>query len=117
MDAIHDIPPADRSDTRKDLLVQVATEWMNARSAKCGFVFRPHKDQSNNPMELDPVQVLGYRVMRMDRGKNQQKLSVGVLDLQGQLEVSNPESFVDSINQGFGRAKAFGCGLMLIKRA
>lgn len=116
MDAIRR-EPGDRAETRKRLLNQVATRWMSERGVKCGFAFceEVHGEDAN-PMHVGPIQVLGYRTMRMNRGKGKQQLSVGVLDLQGELEVRDPALFVDSVNAGFGRAKAFGCGLMLIKR-
>jgi CRISPR system Cascade subunit CasE len=43
-------------------------------------------------------------------------MRVGVLDFEGMLVVEAPELFLASVAQGFGRAKAFGCGLMLIRR-
>jgi CRISPR system Cascade subunit CasE len=33
------------------------------------------------------------------------------------LEVQAPHVFVRALHRGFGKAKAFGCGLMLIRRA
>lgn len=117
MDAIRSTPPGDRADARKRLLNQVAARWMSNRGAKCGFALREEANAKNiDPMHIGPIQVLGYHAMRMDRGRGKQKLSVGVLDLQGDLEVRDPPLFVKSVNDGFGRAKAFGCGLMLIKR-
>jgi CRISPR system Cascade subunit CasE len=40
-----------------------------------------------------------------------------MLEMTGRLEVNEPEAFLSHLSQGFGRAKAFGCGLMLIRRA
>jgi CRISPR system Cascade subunit CasE len=40
----------------------------------------------------------------------------GVLDISGVLEVHDPDRFLLRLAQGFGRARAFGCGLMLIRR-
>lgn len=37
------------------------------------------------------------------------------VDYQGSFEVVNPEHFLKQYSAGFGKAKAFGCGLMLIK--
>jgi CRISPR system Cascade subunit CasE len=50
----------------------------------------------------------------MDRPKA--AIRIGVLDLEGVLVVSDPARFCHCLAQGFGRAKAFGCGLMLIRR-
>ncbi len=41
----------------------------------------------------------------------------GVLDLEGEIEVTDPAAFATALAQGFGRAKAWGCGMMLIRRA
>jgi CRISPR system Cascade subunit CasE len=38
------------------------------------------------------------------------------LDFHGQLTVNDPGQFRDVIANGLGRSKAFGCGLLLIKR-
>jgi CRISPR system Cascade subunit CasE len=40
-----------------------------------------------------------------------------VLDFEGVLEVTDPVRFLAALANGFGRARAFGCGLMLIRRA
>ncbi|MBI5196048.1 MAG: type I-E CRISPR-associated protein Cas6/Cse3/CasE [Nitrospirae bacterium] len=32
------------------------------------------------------------------------------------LKVVEPDAFVQIIHQGIGRAKSFGCGLMLVRR-
>jgi len=118
MDAIRSTPQGGRTEARKGLLNQVAIKWMSERGAKCGFALPEQaNDENADPMHLGPLQVLGYRTMRMDRRNGKQKLSVGVLDLQGELEVRDPTLFLTSVKDGFGRAKAFGCGLMLIKRA
>ncbi|QAV21931.1 type I-E CRISPR-associated protein Cas6/Cse3/CasE [Proteus hauseri] len=37
------------------------------------------------------------------------------VDYQGTLTIENPTLFWQQYQQGFGRAKAFGCGLMLIR--
>ena len=44
-------------------------------------------------------------------------MSYSTLDFEGMLTVINPASFLPAIARGFGAAKAYGCGLMLIRRA
>ena len=39
------------------------------------------------------------------------------LDIQGSLVVIEPKAFLTMLQQGLGRSKAFGCGLMLVRRA
>lgn len=41
---------------------------------------------------------------------------LGLIDYAGVLSVSDPAMFLAGVAKGFGRAKAYGCGLMLIRR-
>jgi CRISPR system Cascade subunit CasE len=40
----------------------------------------------------------------------------GVMDISGVLTIEDPVRFLAAQTAGFGRARAFGCGLMLIRR-
>jgi CRISPR system Cascade subunit CasE len=33
------------------------------------------------------------------------------------IEITDPDMFLDAVVTGFGGAKSFGCGMMMIKRA
>ncbi len=39
------------------------------------------------------------------------------LDIQGSLTITEATTFLTMLQQGLGRSKAFGCGLMLVRRA
>jgi CRISPR system Cascade subunit CasE len=41
---------------------------------------------------------------------------LGLIDYAGVLMISDPAVFLARVAKGFGRAKAYGCGLMLIRR-
>ncbi|MDX2120628.1 MAG: type I-E CRISPR-associated protein Cas6/Cse3/CasE, partial [Gemmatimonadota bacterium] len=56
-----------------------------------------------------------YETLSLDRPGA--PMQIGVLDLEGTLYVTDPSAFLGALGAGFGRAKAFGCGLMLIRRA
>ena len=43
-------------------------------------------------------------------------MSYSTLDFEGILTVRDPDSFLAAIARGFGAAKSYGCGLMLIRR-
>ena len=60
--------------------------------------------------------VTAYRVVEPP-GQGRRRPRFGVLDLEGVIAVTDPALFLPKLVQGFGRAKAFGCGLMLIRRA
>jgi CRISPR system Cascade subunit CasE len=61
----------------------------------------------------ETVEVEDYRAIPLRRGRGR----LGLLDLRGILTVDDPTRFIERLAQGFGRARAFGCGLMLIRRA
>jgi CRISPR system Cascade subunit CasE len=48
--------------------------------------------------------------------KGDEDISFLSVDYSGILKVTDPEKFTAALTTGIGRAKAFGCGLLLIKR-
>ncbi|MFE7129137.1 type I-E CRISPR-associated protein Cas6/Cse3/CasE [Streptomyces sp. NPDC057617] len=42
---------------------------------------------------------------------------VGRADIRGTLKVTDPTTFVTTLTEGLGRARAYGCGLLLIREA
>lgn len=100
MEALHPLPRGARAEARMDLAQTAGAAWLAGQGARAGFgVLR--------------AEVSAYRVLEpRARGPR-----FGVLDLDGVLEVTDPAAFLPRLAQGFGRAKAFGCGLMLIRRA
>lgn len=76
---------------------------------------RERQDSLGCRFDADRLRVDGYRVHRM---LNRRCIVVSTLDFSGVLEVTDPERFSkDALLKGIGPAKAFGCGLMLVRRA
>ncbi|WP_444455334.1 type I-E CRISPR-associated protein Cas6/Cse3/CasE [Rhodobacter capsulatus] len=106
MDAMHGLPGAARADERMDIAQSEGAAWLARQGEKAGFrlIHATAEDYS--------VEVLAGH-----RGPRKGQPQFGILDLSGQIEVTDPAAFLAQLGQGFGRAKAFGCGLMLIRRA
>ena len=102
MDLLRDVPSGARAGERMRLAQTAANAWIERQGAAKGFT-----PQS--------VAVEDYRVLELGHGARR-GLTHGVLDLTGQIEVTHPDVFLSAIASGFGRAKAWGCGLMLIRR-
>lgn len=104
MDALYRIPKEARAEQRKVHVGSAGKAWLARQGMKHGFQF-------------DDAQVLvqGYEVLRIEHRGPQVK--IGVLDFEGTLEVKDPAALVPALQRGFGRAKSFGCGLMLVRRA
>lgn len=106
MDALHDIPKGARADHRLDIAQREGAAWLAQQGARAGF----HAVQ---------VEVGDYSVAALPsyKGRRQGQPQFGILELSGVLEVTDPAAFLAKLGSGFGRARAFGCGLMLIRRA
>ena len=118
MDALQGVARDDRADSRRRLLVPVAHAWMSRQGAQHGFSLEPLSEHdTDGGWQPESFTVLGYRVLAIDRGRGKKPLNAGVLDIQGELQVQDPQAFERAVHRGFGRAKAFGCGLMLLRRA
>lgn len=81
---------------------QAAHHWLESRAKPNGFT-------------LGSVQVTGYRWHALpEKGRN---AGFSTMDYEGVLTVTNPEQFVASVlYKGLGPSKAFGCGLVMIRR-
>lgn len=81
---------------------EAANRWFAERTERWGF-----------HLEMPP-QVSGYRQHHLR--KKAQDIRFSSADYEGRLVVDDPEAFRSALAAGFGRARAFGCGLMLIRR-
>ena len=102
MAAIRDTPPGARAAARTAAVEREGRTWLESQGARTGFA-------------VEALGATGYRTLRVDHAGPGARL--GVLDFEGVVTVRDPDRFVSALGQGFGRAKAFGCGLMLVRRA
>lgn len=94
-------------DIQKVSLIQKAGSlWLLSRAEKNGFKLIP-----------DALRVDGYQQHRFSKKRGEKRISISTLDFDGILKISNPELFIDMLYKGIGPAKAFGCGMLLIRRA
>jgi CRISPR system Cascade subunit CasE len=106
MDALHALPKGERGPERMQAASREGAAWLARQGERAGF-------------RLLEAQAEGYSVEALEgyRGARARQPQFGIVELAGRLEVADPAAFVAHLAQGFGRAKAFGCGLMLIRRA
>ncbi|WP_116133448.1 type I-E CRISPR-associated protein Cas6/Cse3/CasE [Tropicimonas sp. IMCC34043] len=105
MDALYPLKEG-RAEARMQAAQSAGQGWLAGQGARNGFV-------------LDEVTVGDYSVHALPAhsGRRKGQPQFGILDLTGKLTVTDPAAFLARLAAGFGRAKAFGCGLMLIRRA
>lgn len=113
MAALHGLAPRMRAEERRRILGEVAQCWLARQGETRGFSL-PVANGADG--ETGGLRVASYRTLRLERGRGEAPMQAGVLDMEGTLVVRDPERLVSAIAHGFGRAKAYGCGLMLVRR-
>lgn len=107
MDALHDLPKEERATARDRLTVEAGQRWLTQQGARAGFA--PTKVTVDSCSRID--------ISDTSRQKRRDRAGISVMELAGELEITDPIAFLLKLAQGFGSAKAFGNGLMLIRRA
>jgi len=92
----------DSPGTIEEKMHRAASTWLEERAAKGGF-----------KLDFTP-QVTGYRQHYLKRKGSDIRFSS--VDFEGALTVSDPARFIETLFTGLGRSKAFGCGLMMVRR-
>ncbi len=87
--------------------------WLKKKGDSNGFELVT--GESVNGRERLKFQAEGYRWHAMpNKGRN---AGFSTVDFEGELRVTEPILFKELLFKGVGPAKAFGCGLMMIRRA
>lgn len=105
MDAIHGLPRGERAEPRRAAISQAGRRWIETRVARAGA-----------RLLEQGLRVDGYEKHEVPR-KGEGAITFSTLDFDGVLDVIEPERFLLAVRKGFGAQKAYGCGLMLIRRA
>ena len=87
------------------LVQNVCTGWLDTRSGSNGF-----------SINRDLVRADGYRRHRNRIPNRNSTIQFSSVDFEGILSVTDPDLFTSMLFKGIGKSKAFGCGLMLIRR-
>lgn len=106
MDALLAVPKEARAEERMRLATTEGGAWLQRQGEKAGFRVLEAKAADYST-----------EVLPGHRGPRKGQPQFGILDLAGRIEITAPAAFLAQLPLGFGRAKAFGCGLMLIRRA
>jgi len=87
---------------RDTLMHDAAVDWFSKHSMKYGFKVRD-------------LFIQGFHKYKFKKSDGS-PVDFDSLDIRGVLEVSSPAVFVSTLYRGIGKARAYGCGLMLVSR-
>jgi len=85
----------------QELVFRTCTGWLKRQAARHGFDFAE-----------DALNVDAYTRHRGKKGDVQ----FTTVDFSGELLVTDAAALTEALVRGIGRAKAFGCGLLLVRR-
>ncbi len=116
MHALTGIPKTDwtektgRAFVRDAIVASAVRDWVTRQGGRHGFAVPPVEDANS-------LAVANYAQAPVERRSGKKPAGISTVDITGSLTVDDPVLFLDKLARGFGSAKAFGCGLMLIRRA
>jgi CRISPR system Cascade subunit CasE len=83
------------------LVRETCETWLKSRAERLGF-----------EVDEESLAVDGYQ----QHSENNGRLRFSTVDFSGELTVIDPVMFGVALRDGIGHAKAFGCGLLLVRR-
>ena len=90
----------DDKPAQQDMIFKTCSAWLEAQAKRHGF-------------EVDAA-TLNVDAYTQHRGRKAD-IQFSSVDFSGELTVLNPELLIAALGLGIGRAKAFGCGLLLVR--
>lgn len=93
--------PLDEARAVQSLVQQSCAAWLQKQGTSRGFA-----------VDLDRLSVDGYNQHTDARNRG---LRFSSVNFRGELTVTDPSACLDALYRGLGHARAFGCGLLLVK--
>jgi CRISPR system Cascade subunit CasE len=104
MHALSTVARNERASAREAAIREAGTAWLVRKGRAAGFSVDPSR-----------LYIDSYDRVRIPRS-DARTVIFSTLTFQGVLTVEDPAQFLAAVLCGFGTAKGFGCGLMLIRR-
>jgi len=92
-------------DRLQSFITGQVKQWLLLRGAEKGFSVLP-----------EDVELQGYQQHQVYKKKVGKPIKYSSVDFQGVMTVDDPDTLQKVLFDGIGKAKGFGCGLMLIRR-
>jgi CRISPR system Cascade subunit CasE len=103
MNSIYEVPSAKRSEVREEHGRDAVVDWFKRVGSPNGF-----------RIETANLAVVGTRPYTIEKREHDVRFTA--VDVDGALTITDPETFTGMLARGIGSAKAYGCGLMMVRR-
>jgi CRISPR system Cascade subunit CasE len=102
-ESLQSFPPESKGYQSSEAIIQSAGRaWLIKQSAKYGFSI---------PEPEKTLMVFGYSTMKLKKENH-----FSSIQYKGILRVEDEERFRTTLFEGLGKGRAFGCGLLMVKR-
>ncbi|MFI4939730.1 MAG: type I-E CRISPR-associated protein Cas6/Cse3/CasE [Burkholderiales bacterium] len=103
-----------KEESNKPLLYELVqkhcAEWLDEVAKRNGFeIALTDEKEPQRKLQVDAYE-------QTKAGKRDHNIRFSAVDFSGELHVTSPELFQLALCNGLGHAKAFGCGLLLVRR-
>ncbi len=105
MHALREVEPSERASRRVATAREAVWSWFVHQGQRHGF----------DAIEAG-FDAVGSQQRRISRGRERDTVEFTSFDLAGSLTVRDPAAFTAALYQGIGSARAYGCGLLLVRR-
>jgi CRISPR system Cascade subunit CasE len=93
-----------------ELVQKHCAEWLNGVASRNGFeIVLTGDDDTKRKLQIDAYE-------QVKASKHDRNIQFSRVDFSGELRVTNAVLFNHALLFGIGHAKAFGCGLLLVRR-
>ena len=97
----------DGGEDPRDVVMDTAVlDWFARQGVRHGY-----------EVEQDAVALMGAEQRRLGKPRSKSAVQFTEFDIRGLLRVVDPIKFGTMLGLGMGAARAYGCGLMLVRRA
>uniref|UniRef100_E6QU42 Type I-E CRISPR-associated protein Cas6/Cse3/CasE n=1 Tax=mine drainage metagenome TaxID=410659 RepID=E6QU42_9ZZZZ len=103
-----------KDESNKPLLYELVQKhcavWLDGVGKRNGFeIALTDEEEPQRKLQVDTYE-------QNKAGKHNHNICFSTVDFSGELLVTNPELFQQALFDGLGPAKAFGCGLLLVRK-
>lgn len=117
-------PDAHGGDIRRRAEEEAPLEWMQRQGGRDGFrvaSYEPDADAfgfgfDDEEDEAPLFRVTSCTMLDVPRTRDRDDIWLEVSEIEGTLVVEDPSTFLAAVSRGFGRGRAFGLGMMMLRR-
>ena len=113
---LHSYPRTERQARRNAAIRHGGIEWLIRQGHNNGFAIDADEVEVGNYQRHKVTPTRNSAASRT-QGQPPHRPRYATLDFEGVLRVVDPARLIRAVAQGFGSARAYGCGLMLLRRA